>query len=198
MTGNSGCGQMIEYIQGTCVYFDPAHWGMNHERYWELCRLITSQHIQIVCISHHMTLRQTREPRYPSRWSRPSLPVNAPREPTQALLAVNGALLCISQWRIRCSTMPSMQTLVRTTLAICTGLRCTFMRFSGIPRTVTGLWCFTARQTHEAVPMLPAWLHATWFSFSPGHRIWRWRLLRRQTHPTCPSETLDTARRISS
>lgn len=31
MSGNSGCGQMIEYIQGTFVCFGPTQWDGEEE-----------------------------------------------------------------------------------------------------------------------------------------------------------------------
>lgn len=137
MTGkNSGCGQMIEYIQGTCVIcFDPPRLRMTASYIVNL-GLITSQRIKIVCTLPPMTPRQTREHRFPSRWSRPSPPASALREPTPAPLAASAAALSILQWRIPCSTMHSMRTLARTTLATSTALRCISTRSSGTPQTV--------------------------------------------------------------
>lgn len=95
MAGNNGGnGQMIEYIQGTCVIcFDPARLGMTASCTVNL-GLIINQHIQIVCTLPPTTPRQTREHLFPSRWSSPSPPASAPREPTPVPPEASAAAPC--------------------------------------------------------------------------------------------------------
>ena len=137
MAGNNGGnGQMIEYIQGTCVIcFDPARLGMTASCTVSL-GLIINQHIQIVCTLPPTTPRQTREHLFPSRWSSPSPPASAPREPTPVPPEASAATPCTLRWRIPCSTMHFMQTLARTTLVTSTALRCISTRSLGTPQTV--------------------------------------------------------------